>query len=306
NAAVSDPEAQDAFANIYDPFCAPGKLREAPPITQAAEAVKDLTAELRGEPRGPRSKGYKDPDFDPFIRPRLEGLRTFLNLYTNPMSKTYGHWGASALQAAVGLGRGTHTMRNLCKLGRQYIRDRSLLPINPYGEWNESLLADEDLVNDLNLYLQEIGNNITAEKLVQYLVRPEVVAKHGITRTISVRTARRYLRAMGYRFTEPKKGQYSDGHEREDVVYERNMKYIPAIKKLQQRMRHWDKDNRPENGPALPGKQVVIWYHDESIFYAHDRKRKNWYHKDASAKLYQKGDGHSLMVADFVSIEFGW
>ena len=46
-------------------------------------------------------------------------------------------------------------------------------------------------------------------------------------------------------------------------------------------------------------------YHDESIFYAHDRERKSWYHKDAS-KLHKKGDGHSLMVADFVSVDFGW
>ncbi|KAJ6471669.1 hypothetical protein DFH09DRAFT_1253866 [Mycena vulgaris] len=82
--------------------------------------------------------------------------------------------------------------------------------------------------------------------------------------------------ACSQMFIEPKKGQYSDGHEREDY------------------------------GPHVPGRHVIIWYHDESIFYAHDCRRRNWYHKDALAKFFQKGDGHSLRVADFVSQDFGW
>jgi transposase len=50
----------------------------------------------------------------------------------------------------------------------------------------------------------------------------------------------------------------------------------------------------------------VIWYHDESIFYAHDRRRRTWYHKDADAIPYKKGDGVSYMVADYFSADFGW
>lgn len=303
----ANPDTSDTrapFGRVYDAFSAPGKLREAPSLAKAAEAVKDLAAALRGESRGPSSKGYKDPQIDLFVRHRLEGMRIFLNLYIDPRSTTYGHWGASALQASVGLGRGRHCMRSLCKLARQYIHDRSLLLVNPYGDWNESLLADEDVATDINLYLQEIGNDITAEKVVKYLARPEVMEKHGITKTISVRTARRYLNALGYRYSQPRKGQYNDGHERADVVYSRDKVYIPAIKKLEERMHHW-RDDRPEYGPHPKGKRVIAWYHDESIFYAHDRKRKNWYHKSFS-KLHQKGDGHSLMVSDFVSMDFGW
>ncbi|KAF7364541.1 hypothetical protein MVEN_00323100 [Mycena venus] len=302
-AAASDPVTQDAYANIYDAFTA-GRLREAPSIASAAAAVKDLTAALRGESRGV-SGGYKDPKHDPFVRIQLEGMRIFLNFYTDPRSKTYSHWGASALQAAVGLGRGTHCVRTLCKLARQYIHDRKLLLINPYGEWKESMLADEDLRADINLYLQEIGNDITAEKLVQYLARPEVMEKHGITKSVTVRTARRYLNLLGYRYTMPRKGQYSDGHERPDIVEYRDKAYIPAIRKLQARTQHYSRDGHPEFGPRLPGKRVIIWYHDECVFYAHDRKRKNWY-QIGSSKLHQKGDGPSLMVSDFVSVDFGW
>jgi hypothetical protein len=50
----------------------------------------------------------------------------------------------------------------------------------------------------------------------------------------------------------------------------------------------------------------VIWYHDENIFYAHDRRRKTWYHKDTDAIPYKKGDNVSYMVADYFSANFGW
>jgi hypothetical protein len=210
-AAASDPAAQDAYVNVYNAFIAPGKLCAAPSISSATAAVKDLMAALCGESRGV-SGGYKDLKHDPFVHVRLEGMRTFLNFYIDPRSKTFSHWGASALQAAVGLGKGTHCMRTLCKLARQYIHDRALLLVNPYGDWKESMLADEDLAADINLYLQEIGKDITAEKLVLYLGCPDVMEKHGITKSISVRTARRYLNLLGYRYTMPQKGQYCDGH----------------------------------------------------------------------------------------------
>jgi hypothetical protein len=49
-----------------------------------------------------------------------------------------------------------------------------------------------------------------------------------------------------------------------------------------------------------------MWYHDETIFYANDRHKVYWYHKDDSAKPYTKGEGPSFMVADFFSPDFGW
>jgi hypothetical protein len=61
------------------------------------------------------------------------------------------------------------------------------------------MLVDEDLKADINTYLQEVGKEITAEKLVEYLWREDVIQKHGITRKISIRTARRYLQELGYR-----------------------------------------------------------------------------------------------------------
>ncbi|PPQ84819.1 hypothetical protein CVT24_013253, partial [Panaeolus cyanescens] len=277
---------------------------QAPSITEAAAALKDL--QLLLNPPRPNGPGHVNPNINPFIRRRMDGMAATLSLYITKGSATIGAWGASAYQAAIATHNNTTwCSRRLRRLCRQFICDRSMLPINPYGNWNQSMLADEDLSNDINLYLQEIGLAITSKKLTEYLNSEEMRARHGIDKPISDRTARRYLNHLGYRWSAPKKGQYADGHERDDVQIYR-AKFLNDLKPYQQRMEKFSKEGLPEFGPRAPGREVVIWFHDETIFYAHDRRRKAWYHKDASPKPYAKGDGASLMIADFVSTKFGW
>ncbi|KAJ3777374.1 hypothetical protein FB446DRAFT_762401 [Lentinula raphanica] len=204
-------------------------------------------------------------------------MRTMLALYVNRNSQTYGHWGASSFQAAVSMERGVYCARVLRRLVRAFIADNTVLPINPYGYWKSSMLCDQDLAHELGMYLQELG--------------PKEIT------------------AMGYRWKHEGKGQYTDGHERPDVVYHCDRVYIPRISKYKEHIVGYD-----NNGDeiALPSGavghrlRVILWFHDESIFYAHDRRRKCWYHKDALPKPYRKGEGASLMVLDFVSAEFGF
>ena len=65
---------------------------------------------------------------------------------------------------------------------------------------------------------------------------------------------------------------------------------------------------RPKDWSRFPpeGRPVVVWVHDESIFYANDRRTVRWVHKSETATLRAKGEGASLMVADFVSADYGW
>ncbi|CDO71216.1 hypothetical protein BN946_scf184863.g11 [Trametes cinnabarina] len=58
--------------------------------------------------------------------------------------------------------------------------------------------------------------------------------------------------------------------------------------------------------PPAPTRRVVYWYHDESVFYVHDRRRTRWVHKSEKAVPRAKGEGASLMVTDFVSANYGW
>ncbi|KAJ7720590.1 hypothetical protein DFH07DRAFT_712612, partial [Mycena maculata] len=294
-----------------------GILRQAPTVESALKALADIGKVLR--PPRKKGPGYIDPNIDPFTRSRIEGIQSLLALYTHPSSSTHGQWKKAAMNAAITLRRGNYCARVLRRLARQYIADRTVLPENPYGNWNETLLINEDLCNELMEYLQLLGSTkdengresgITAAKVQAWLARPDIMQKYGYTKTISLATAKCYLHALGFHFTSLTKGQYVDGHERADVRADRDKVYIPKLSDFRTRMRVFDKDGNDitveVEGMVASGKRVVIWYHDESIFYAHDRHRKSWRHKDASIKPHKKGEGVSLMVADFVSADFGW
>ena len=53
-------------------------------------------------------------------------------------------------------------------------------------------------------------------------------------------------------------------------------------------------------------KCVITGFHDESIFYAHDQRISQWVKKGTAPSPYQKGEGASLMVGNFVSADYGF
>lgn len=61
-----------------------------------------------------------------------------------------------------------------------------------------------------------------------------------------------------------------------------------------------------DSGELLGHCRVVVWFHDESTFYAHDRREVRWIHSTEGAVPKPKGEGVSLMVAHFVSADYGW
>ena len=128
---------------------------------------------------------------------------------------------------------------------------------------------------------------------------------------------------MGYCWKKEPNGQYKDGHKHEDVVtYQQNI-FLPFVVFIWSQMCQWTKDGTLEmvyeksegpNDPGLglphhslhPGWWIVIWVHDESMFYANNQCILHWVHSSESAKPYAKGKGASQMVADFVSLDYGW
>ena len=50
---------------------------------------------------------------------------------------------------------------------------------------------------------------------------------------------------------------------------------------------------------------VVVWHHDKSIFYANDCQKVCWVHKSETVVPQEKGEGASLMAANFVSADYG-
>ena len=50
----------------------------------------------------------------------------------------------------------------------------------------------------------------------------------------------------------------------------------------------------------------MVWYHNESTFYANNQRKSGWVHSSETAIPYAKGEGPSQMVADVVSADYGW
>ncbi|KAF9062622.1 hypothetical protein BDP27DRAFT_1481768, partial [Rhodocollybia butyracea] len=84
--------------------------------------------------------------------------------------------------------------------------------------------------------------------------------------------------------------QYVDGHEHTDVVQYCQEVFLPSWYRMEAKTWSWTSDNVEE-----VGHRTVFWFHDEPMFYAHDRCKAQWV---ADGEPYAKGEGISLMVAD--------
>jgi hypothetical protein len=113
------------------------------------------------------------------------------------------------------------------------------------------------------------------------------------------------MKVMEYCWKKELKGQYVDGHECEDVIVYHQNPFLPFWDKLLLSLRAWDQDGNEVMNKVM-GKRTILWTHDESTFYAHDWHKLQWVHDNKTLKPIQKGEGVSLMVADFVSVDYGW
>ncbi|KAA8908922.1 hypothetical protein FN846DRAFT_1010086, partial [Sphaerosporella brunnea] len=95
---------------------------------------------------------------------------------------------------------------------------------------------------------------------------------------IRARTARWWLKKLGFKFGQVRKGVYIDGHEREDVVSYRNKVFIPKWNEIERRLVIFKEDGTWELPPGLrPGETALVFVtHDESTFNANDGKRRVW------------------------------
>ncbi|KAJ7699677.1 hypothetical protein B0H17DRAFT_849522, partial [Mycena rosella] len=162
------------------------------------------------------------------------------------------------------------------------------------------ILEDEDLAEEIHLHLQSIGKFVCAQDVVNCMASDEIKTRLKLKNGISLRTAQRWMKWMQYCWTAEPKGMYSDGHEREDVVEYQQKVLIPQWAELSKYTRKFTEDGDERTFIVAPdGKILVIWRHDESIFYANDRRKLRWVHSSETAKPYAKGEGASMMVTAF-------
>ncbi|KZP15579.1 hypothetical protein FIBSPDRAFT_750052 [Athelia psychrophila] len=233
-------------------------------------------------------------------------MQQFLWTYVDSQSETYGKWTASSLRTSRALQHGIHHARKLRDWARTFILDREDLPYNLYGKWTLSILdTDEALAQEIHLHLQSIGPYCKAMDIVDFLDTPEIRERTHFTKRISLSTAQEWMHKLEYRWTLTPKGQYVDGHERPDVVDYRQNKFLPEWSKYKDRTRDFSTEG-PKHLPPPNLRHAVFWFHDESQFYANDRRQQRWVHKLEKAVPQPKGQGASQMVADMVSADYGF
>jgi hypothetical protein len=299
--ADDDHMEEAAFKKAYK-----GAFVFPPSRTEAEAAFADIQNILK-PPRN-KGKGYKSSGLDKVTQSRLEGVKTFIGTYIRLEEKEpekRGNWTKASELSVYVCGGSQYHARKLREWARNFIDSREEIPENQFGRGNKSAVDDEDLAQDIHLHLQSVGKYIKAEDIVQYCSAPDVLERMKRTRSISLITARRWLAKMGYRWKRNHKGQYVDGHERSDVVDYRQNVFLPAMAEYTNQMRTWTTEHGWDLPPSVTCA-TIVWFHDESTFYAHDRRQSAWYHKTTTPVPYAKGEGVSIMVADFVSADYGW
>lgn len=113
---------------------------------------------------------------------------------------------------------------------------------------------------------------------------------------IQIRTARNWLRRLGFEFQQIKKGVYQDGHERPDVVNYGQTIFIPRFLELLKFSIHVDNEGHSIY-PKNVDQPLVFVTHDESRFCTNDGTRAGLL-TEGHQPIKPKGNGKGIMVAD--------
>ncbi|QRV79907.1 DDE family endonuclease [Ceratobasidium sp. AG-Ba] len=264
------------------------QIHHHPPTENKARAALGvLDATIRTRRR--TSQGFTYVELDRVTLVRCMAMIACLSLYLEYESNTFID---ASLRAAKGQRRGTTYARSIRQWIRQLIKSGDI-PLNCWGWWNVSSLEDEDVSNKIKLHLQRVGKYARAQDVVEFLSDPE-----------------RWLSRSGFWWRAEPKAQYFDGHEQNDVVAYRQNIFVPFCKAVERQRVIYREDGLPiaeQQLVVLEGeKPIIFWFHDKSIFYANDRQQVRWVYIGKHAIPFKKGDGCSIMIADFVCAEFGW
>ena len=97
--------------------------------------------------------------------------------------------------------------RRLCVWGKDFIRDRPMLPCDSYVNCGcRSLLDDVDFVGELRAHVADIGIHASAKAVVDFVKKPEVVERYHIRKPITLRTARKWISKLGFTWRRVPKG----------------------------------------------------------------------------------------------------
>lgn len=110
--------------------------------------------------------------------------------------------------------RGPYLAKMIRRWTWDFLQDDSKLPYNRHLGVLKSLMHDESLQAEIQEQISILNKMyLTASDVQDILNHPEMMDRMDWIQPVTRRTAQRWLKALGYRYTEPKKGMYIDGHE---------------------------------------------------------------------------------------------
>jgi transposase len=193
------------------------------------------------------------------------------------------------------------------------------------GEFSESykgkharafVLDDEECKSKALLWLRQhayskVQPAMTSARFAHWVNEELLPNSHlnpGFPRSVTPRTASKWLHALGFSPTPYRKGVYVDGHEREDVVEYREM-YLRKMEILEST--HLppppceDADFEENIGNPAAQRKLVLLYHDESCFHANEGPSWQWA-EEGKLAIRPKSIGRGIMVSDFISEHDGY
>lgn len=130
---------------------------------------------------------------------------------------------SASLAIAHRMGKGPYFARQIRHNELYLLQHRQLPPPKSYTRHgHHTLLDNESVLHNVRIYLASQGLGTVTPRDFCHHVNTVLLPALGINATISESTAQRWLKfKLGYQSKEAKKGLYVDGHERPDVIKER-------------------------------------------------------------------------------------
>jgi hypothetical protein len=256
----------------------------------------------------------QDKKIDNILRGRVRAILGLINLF---LDEELGYtWRKASLVVAKSQSHSVARARSIRLWALSFLQTRDL-PHPKYSGTRSTVLQDEDVSHQIQTELAEKTErgSIKASDLVDVISSLKIqdhLKLVGIDRPfISERTAHRWLGTLGWRYGRQKNGMYIDGHEREDVVQYRTA-FVQRFKQYERRFHLWDDNGEelpPPRGfhvPEAAGRfRLVLVTHDESTFFQNDQRKVGWDREGSSKAPKPKGDGQSIMVSDFLTMDWG-
>ena len=125
-------------------------------------------------------------------------------------------------------------------------------------------ISARNMAAAVTAYWQKQTNLQDAQQRTAWVYQALVDRKEKGKLSVTVSTAVRWLRKLGFEWREVRKGVFIDGHEKEDVVDYRTHTFIPRWTELEPRMPQWNAEGKLVPPILEPGQRMVIpCTHDE-------------------------------------------